>query len=35
MKQKNKIGTYYFEGKYFEKDTVLGLELKDKHWRRK
>jgi hypothetical protein len=27
---KKKLGRYYIEGKYFEKDTVLGKELKNK-----
>jgi hypothetical protein len=26
------LGNYYNEGKYFEKDTVLGQKLKDKRW---
>ena len=25
-----RLGTYYYEGKYFEQDTILGQELKDK-----
>ena len=25
-----RLGTYYFEGKYFEQDTILGQKLKDK-----
>ena len=26
------LGSYYFEGKYFEKDTVLGKKLIDRSW---
>ena len=29
------LGSYYFEGKYFEKDTILGQKLKDKSWGKK
>ena len=31
----SRLGTYYFEGKYFEQDTIFGKELKDNAYKSK